>query len=93
MAGCTVQHQKRNKGKRRSEKFGVLMFESFHEKEQSELDFTSRLFAWESHDQYQWVCQCQSAEGPVCLEKKQAIVVRPRDKIRHSGKSRTIETI
>ena len=64
-----------------------FLFESFHEKEQGELDFTSRPFAWQSHDQYQWICQYQSAEGRVCIGKSKLLwyarVTRPR----HSGKS------
>jgi hypothetical protein len=59
-----------------------FMFESFHEKEQSELDFTSRPFAWQSHDPHQWVCQYQSAKGRVCIGKSKLVwyarVTRPR---------------
>jgi hypothetical protein len=63
------------------------MFESFHKKEQGELDFTNRPFAWQSHHRYQWVCQYQSAEGRVCVGKSKLLwwarVTRPK----HSGKS------
>ena len=62
-------------------------FGSFHKQEQSELGFTNRPFAWRSHIPYQWVCQYQSAEGQVCLEKSKCLwyirVTRPG----HTGKS------
>ena len=67
--------------------FWDFAFESFHKQEQSELDFTDRPLAWQSPKPYQWICQYQSAEGRVCLEKRKwrwyALVTRQR----HTGQS------
>jgi len=50
-------------------------------KEQNEFDFDVRPFEWRCQDKSRWLCQHQTAEGRVCLEKSKlfwhACVIRP----------------
>ena len=67
--------------------FWEFALESFHQKEQNDVDFPSRSLAWQSDGQFQWVCQRQSVEGRVGLGKSKGLWHARVTKPRHNGKS------
>jgi hypothetical protein len=68
-----------------SQLYGHLI-ELGHKREMREFNFATRPITWQNKDTFHWVCQYESADGQVCLEKAKLFWITRVSRPGHQGK-------